>query len=297
MEGEIKKIVSHLPPRNFDDFLAIAFLKNKFPEAQIEYVHPQRVPEDYLTNPQIILVDVGGRYDPENNNYDHHQNLSLPSSFVLVIDLVDEVKKYKNHPVVEIIDHIDKHGVKSAAERYNFELSNEIDEMRKAILMLDIEKHYKDIILAFKEAAKHTDYNEFLKAMYNYLDKKGLLDDIKVKLAQEKEQLQKLMQQVKIFDVEGLRIGFSLQSVAPYHSNVFNETKIDLLIERNKMNPKHTSFIRNSSSPKASRINLQKVFDLYPFVFIHPNGFIAVCDVEIEKTEKDIEKIAKLIQS
>jgi uncharacterized UPF0160 family protein len=37
-----------------------------------------------IADPDTIVLDVGGEYDPAKNNYDHHQDLSLPSAAGLV---------------------------------------------------------------------------------------------------------------------------------------------------------------------------------------------------------------------
>jgi hypothetical protein len=294
----VKKIVSHVPPRHFDDFLAISFLKSKYPSAELEYVHPQRVPAEYLFNPEICLVDVGEKFDPEFKNYDHHQNLNLRASFILV--LIHEftnkalVKKIAETQAIRFIDLTDRYGVKKASELTGVPLNSEEDRMRKEILLIDLSK-YGQIVgeIALETLLTFDKYSDWLRNFYQRLDKKGFLDEPRAILAREEALYQAKLAKAKIIQRKDLKILISNESLAPNHFRVFNETGADLVIERNSMNVQHVSVIKNTSSSKTKDIDLAKVFDLYPKVFIHPNGFIAVVGVPFENV--DIEKILKIL--
>lgn len=279
----MQRIISHLPPRHMDDWLAIAFLKSLFSDAEVEYVHPQRVPGEYYDDDRICLIDIGGKYDPEKNNFDHHQNLDLSCSLILIW------KKYGNfdiekYPVVKIIDHIDRFGVKEASVKFGFELSKEIDDMRKEILLIDPARYYKDIMKAFIIALNEAkdDYNDFIRVFYRGLEESEGLKLAKEQIKKEREELERKLKNIKIFDIKGLKVVVSFESLAPYHYEVFSQLKADIIVERNKMNPRHTSVIKNTASVKAKSVDLSKLFGVYPKVFIHATGFIVVLDIEIE---------------
>lgn len=175
----MKKIVSHLPPRHMDDFLAIAILKTLYPNAELEYVHPQEVPQEYYEDYQVALIDAGGKYEPDKRNFDHHQDKNLECSLVLVIKhfLPTFYKRVKNHKALTFIDLTDRFGVKKASEITNTPLSKEIDQMRKTVLLADPEKHYEEIADAFKKALENSsDYNEFMEEFYNTLNSLGVLE-------------------------------------------------------------------------------------------------------------------------
>jgi len=297
----VKKIVSHLNPRHFDDFLGIAFLKTKYPQAELEFVHPQRVPVEYIDDPEICLVDVGGKFDPFLKNYDHHQRLSLKSSFLLV--LINEfenrslVKKVIQKEAVRFIDLTDRYGVKKASEIVGVPLDAEEDRMRKEILLIDLSKWGEligkiaiETLLIYN---KYNKYSDWIKNFYQRLEEKGLLNEPRAILAREETLYQEKLAKVQVIQKNNLKILISSESFAPNHFRVFNETGADLLIERNSMNKEHTSIIKNTSSPKTAQIALAKIFNLYPKIFIHPNGFIAVIDIPFEKV--DVEKILKLL--
>ena len=295
---KIKKIVSHVSPRHMDDFLAISFLKSKFPNADVEFIHPQRVPVEYIDNPELCLVDVGGKYDPMFKNYDHHQSLSLKSSFLLV--LINEfenrslVKKVIQKEAVRFIDLTDRYGVKKASEIVGVPLDAEEDRMRKEILLIDLSK-WGELIgkIAIETLLIYNKYSDWIRNFYKSLDEKNLLDEPRKILAREETLYQEKLAKVQVIQKNNLKILISSESFAPNHFRVFNETGADLIIEKNSMNREHTSIIKNTVSTKTARINLIKVFEMYPKIFIHPNGFIAVVNVPIDQI--DIEKTLQVL--
>jgi len=66
---EIASIVTHPGGAHKDDFLACALLLAEAP-APVERREPE---EADLDDPAVAVVDVGGRHEPERNNFDHHQ--------------------------------------------------------------------------------------------------------------------------------------------------------------------------------------------------------------------------------
>jgi uncharacterized UPF0160 family protein len=292
----IKKVVSHVPPRHMDDFLGIAFLKTKYPQAEIEYVHPQKVPYDYFINPEICLVDVGGKFDPSCKNYDHHQNINLRACFLLVLIHEFEnhslVKKIAEKEAVKFIDLTDRYGVKKASELTGVPLNTEEDKMRKEILLIDLSK-WGEVIgkIALDTFLVYDKYSDWIRTFYQRLDEKGLLDESRAILAREEALYQEKLSKVQVLQRKDLKILISEESFAPNHFRLFNETGADLIIERNSMNRQHTSVIKNTASLKTKNIDLSKVFNVYSKIFIHPNGFISVIDIPFEKV--DIEKILK----
>lgn len=80
---EKTKIIVHNGASHFDEFLAIALIMGKF--YGLDFVIERKNPsEAELEDPNIWCVDVGGRYEPQKLNFDHHQDLRLPAAFGLV---------------------------------------------------------------------------------------------------------------------------------------------------------------------------------------------------------------------
>lgn len=78
----MKKIITHSGVFHADETVAIAILKQVFGEVEIEKTF-KPTPES-LENSEIFVLDIAGNYNPEKNNFDHHQNKELGASNLLV---------------------------------------------------------------------------------------------------------------------------------------------------------------------------------------------------------------------
>jgi uncharacterized UPF0160 family protein len=85
----ITKIITHDGIFHADDVMSIALML-EFIRPTLKVERTRNISADEFTNPDIWIVDVGGQYDQVNNNYDHHQDNSLPAACMLVlIELVN----------------------------------------------------------------------------------------------------------------------------------------------------------------------------------------------------------------
>jgi hypothetical protein len=111
-------IITHSGLAHTDDFLACCVLINKYWVREIERVN---IVED-LIHPNTIVVDIGGKYDGKRF-YDHHQDLNLNCSLVLVL------KDFFNYDLdflmkideIKYIDLVDRYGIKKAQEILNIQ--------------------------------------------------------------------------------------------------------------------------------------------------------------------------------
>lgn len=278
-----------MPPRHVDDFLALAYLKAKYPSADIEYVQPQQVPTEHLNNPEICVVDVGGEFNPEKNNFDHHQDSNLPCSLLMILSWFEGID-YSEHPVVKLIDLVDKMGVINTGKLTGYRFSKDIDNYRKPILLTNLNKYAKEVTnVFFSVLSEISDYNEFWRFFYEKLDNAGVLEESKKILKKEEEDFLRKLSQVERWKIGELEVVFSQETLVPNHFRVFQTTGADVIVEPNSMNSAQTSIIRNSQSPKVDKIDLSRIFAIYPKVFIHNTGFIAVVDVPV--SEFDISQI------
>ncbi|MCW8892367.1 MAG: MYG1 family protein [Deltaproteobacteria bacterium] len=76
------KIIAHPGTAHKDDFMAVSILLATLGSAEIHRCEP--TPED-LADPETYVVDVGMVYDPQNHNFDHHHDQTLPCAFHLVM--------------------------------------------------------------------------------------------------------------------------------------------------------------------------------------------------------------------
>lgn len=65
-------IITHGGKAHRDEFLAccLAFAYKGVP---VDTIRTNAVEQPYMDNPEILVLDIGGDYNPELNNYDHHQ--------------------------------------------------------------------------------------------------------------------------------------------------------------------------------------------------------------------------------
>ena len=76
------KIVAHPGSAHKDDFLSTCVLLTTLGHAEV--FRREATSED-LADPQTYVVDVGMELAPERNNFDHHQDPSLPCAFHLLM--------------------------------------------------------------------------------------------------------------------------------------------------------------------------------------------------------------------
>jgi hypothetical protein len=112
-----KSVITHPGNAHFDEVMAISLLLATHPDEnfQIERRDPG---QKELDNPDVWVIDTGERYEPELHNFDHHQNLELDASFVLVADYLGLSKKLQWLPWWEYRNIMDRFGPFKAGEKY-----------------------------------------------------------------------------------------------------------------------------------------------------------------------------------
>jgi hypothetical protein len=76
-------IITHAGSAHFDDVLALALILATNVSTYFEVERREPSPGE-LEDPAVWVVDVGGRFQPELRNFDHHQSVDCPAAFVLV---------------------------------------------------------------------------------------------------------------------------------------------------------------------------------------------------------------------
>ncbi len=80
----IKKIIVHPKTFHSDEIVAIAVMRILFPEIRSVPVLRKYPTSHELKNPDTLVIDCGGEYIPQRNNFDHHQNQDLPCACRLI---------------------------------------------------------------------------------------------------------------------------------------------------------------------------------------------------------------------
>lgn len=66
----LRKIITHPGPAHRDELIACSLLLGMYPTLP---VHRREPSEEDLLDPGIVVVDVGGQFDLQLHNFDHHQ--------------------------------------------------------------------------------------------------------------------------------------------------------------------------------------------------------------------------------
>ncbi|MCX7770842.1 MAG: hypothetical protein N2202_07150 [Proteobacteria bacterium] len=283
----MKKIVSHLPPRHLDDFLALSVLKNLFVDAEIEFINPQKVPAYYYDDKEIALVDIGEKHSPEFNNFDHHQDINLPCALALVLKKFFRIK-INNSPLLNIIDKIDRFGFfqakKILAEAgHELKTDESIENKRRILLFTDLSIYGQVVGRHFLENISLKDYEFYIKSLYSLLESLGALEIPKQMVKKEDGEFEEKIQNIKVFEISGLKIALLKDHVSAKLNEVFNRTNADILVEPNGMEVNQTVIIKNGKSAFYDKIDLAKIFTKYNKVFIHATGFLAIVDIPVER--------------
>lgn len=111
----MKKVIVHDGIFHADDVMSVALIK-EFVRKSIPVERTRNISAEDINNPDVWVVDVGGVYDYKSNNYDHHQDKSLPASCVLVLrtlhfrDKIDTEIWDELSPAIQEISDIDCNG-------------------------------------------------------------------------------------------------------------------------------------------------------------------------------------------
>lgn len=125
-------IVTHPGKAHFDEFLAISLILADYGKKQGKnhgkdqgetgFIIERRDPDaKELDDPDVWVVDVGGRYEPEKKNFDHHQDINLGGSFILVADYLGLSDKLKNMSWWSFKDRMDRFGPVNMAKEFGVE--------------------------------------------------------------------------------------------------------------------------------------------------------------------------------
>jgi hypothetical protein len=108
-------IITHPGSAHFDEVTSISLVLavNIDSEFQIERREPSGAE---LDDSNVWVIDTGKRYEPQKRNFDHHQSLDCPASFVLVARYLGLEDALSVMPWWRFKDSVDRIGpVKSSA--------------------------------------------------------------------------------------------------------------------------------------------------------------------------------------
>lgn len=109
-------IITHPGSSHFDEFFALCLILAAHPDTDFTIERREPTPGE-VADPSIWVVDIGEDYDPSKRNFDHHQNIEISASFVLVAKALGFADTLSSLPWWRFKDRIDRFGpVKVGAE-------------------------------------------------------------------------------------------------------------------------------------------------------------------------------------
>jgi hypothetical protein len=102
-------IITHPGSAHFDEMTAIGFLLAQQPDTKFRIERREPLSAE-LENPEVWVIDIGLRHEPEKHNFDHHQSLDCPASFVLVADFFGLLETMSVMPWWQFKDSVDRIG-------------------------------------------------------------------------------------------------------------------------------------------------------------------------------------------
>lgn len=109
-------IITHPGSAHFDEFFAICLILAKYPKS--DFIIERREPTNKELNAaDIWVIDIGEKLDHALKNFDHHQNIELNASFVLIADYLGLKAELETLSWWSFKDKIDRFGpAKTGAE-------------------------------------------------------------------------------------------------------------------------------------------------------------------------------------
>lgn len=102
----MKYILTHPGTRHADETLAIVHLWNQLGVIPVRFSYTPT--EDEFNDPEIIVLDIGRRYQPSLNNFDHHHDPELPATNLLVLRHFPLEPKVQEKIERYLFDYVDK---------------------------------------------------------------------------------------------------------------------------------------------------------------------------------------------
>jgi uncharacterized UPF0160 family protein len=99
----ITKVITHDGVFHADEVFAIALLKEFVsPFLQIERTRNPETIANALQDPTVFVLDLGLTFDPDNLNFDHHQNKGGQATNMLILNWLRETDRIENELAKEL---------------------------------------------------------------------------------------------------------------------------------------------------------------------------------------------------
>lgn len=118
MTGKQQLIITHPGSAHFDEVTAVSLVIAMYANTVFRIERREPVQAE-LDNPDIWVIDVGDRHEPERHNFDHHQDRDCPSAFVLVAEYLGLLEMLSIMPWWDFKDSVDRFGPVKSSVKYH----------------------------------------------------------------------------------------------------------------------------------------------------------------------------------
>jgi hypothetical protein len=273
----MKQAITHPGTAHGDDFLTACILVAKF-NCTVTRREPTK---NDLDDPDICVFDVGGRNEPTNLNFDHHQSIEIPCSLNLILSWLghDSLGKFRRaFHWFDNVDFRDRNGVKRLGDKYG------LREEQMLELASPVHASLLDTFEKFEQIRPLPDYIPYSRDDLTA----GCLYEIMRNIGDE------LIQYAGKYDLAWQRLDSCVcrlvgnTNILIYPSTDETATgdfarykKIDIIVSHDKRGNGWSIFRSNNDAP----INLAGLAEHPAIAFSHKAGFIAKTKERIEPDE------------
>ncbi|MFC1943832.1 MYG1 family protein [Chloroflexota bacterium] len=111
-------IITHPGSAHFDEVTAVSLILAVYADTEFRIERREPVPAE-LDNPDVWVVDIGDRHEPEKHNFDHHQDMDCPAAFVLVAEYLGLLETMSVIPWWYFKDEVDRFGPGKSSVKYH----------------------------------------------------------------------------------------------------------------------------------------------------------------------------------
>ncbi|MFC2052146.1 MYG1 family protein [Chloroflexota bacterium] len=111
-------IITHSGSAHFDEVTAVSLILAVYADTEFRIERREPVPAD-LDDPDVWVVDIGGRHEPGKRNFDHHQDMDCPAAFVLVAGYLGLLETMSVMPWWHFKDEVDRFGPVKSSVKYH----------------------------------------------------------------------------------------------------------------------------------------------------------------------------------
>ncbi|MFC1993690.1 MYG1 family protein [Chloroflexota bacterium] len=111
-------IITHPGSAHFDEVASVSLILAVHDD-MVFRVERRKPTQAELDNPDVWVIDIGDRHEPEKRNFDHHQDTDCPAAFVLVSEYLGLLDTMSVMPWWHFKDSVDRFGPGKSSIKYH----------------------------------------------------------------------------------------------------------------------------------------------------------------------------------